>query len=118
MTSDQKSAAVHAVTVHDELVEYLADWVTQFGCNCRHPACRNCKATNEANRVLANAKQQAVVVRLSPSYSKWFISHPLSNQNAFPQEPAGFSTHGEAVVFAEQQGFKVLDEHFDLSQTH
>ena len=60
-SKDQKAAAVHAINMHDDLVECLSEWVVQHGCTCYHPACRSCRATEEANVILAKARLKPAV---------------------------------------------------------
>lgn len=56
------------------------------------------------------------VVRFISIFSKWFICHAESYQNAFGSEVNGFETRQEAVVFAESQGCVVEVHLFDRLQ--
>lgn len=41
--------------IHQE----LAEWVSQYGCTCDHPACSRCADTKRANKLLEDSKEAA-----------------------------------------------------------
>ncbi|MFK5950543.1 MAG: hypothetical protein QM500_17455 [Methylococcales bacterium] len=48
-----------------------------------------------------------VVARWVPIFSKWYICHAKSYQNAFGRKVNGFDTRGEAIEFAGQNGCEI-----------
>jgi hypothetical protein len=59
-----------------------------------------------------------VVIRWIPQFSRWYISHAASYQNAFGRDVNGFKTRGEAVKFAKENGCEVEKHSYDPLQNY
>ena len=57
-----------------------------------------------------------VVIRFVDVFSKWFICHEKSYQNAFRKEGGRFETRKEAVQFAENNNCVVVFHEKDQCQ--
>jgi len=59
-----------------------------------------------------------LVVRWIPQFSRWYLCHAETYQNAFGGGVNGFKTRGEAVEFAESEGFEIEKHEDDRLQNY
>lgn len=65
---------------------------------------------------LMQGNDMKVVVRWIHLFSKWYICHAASYQNAFRAESNGYAEREDAVNFARQRGCEVVFHEHDQLQ--
>lgn len=56
MYRESQNAQLALLSSVSELLEQLEEFVCQYGCDCKHPACKNCERTSEAKAVIEKVK--------------------------------------------------------------
>lgn len=54
-----------------------------------------------------SAVHERLVIRWIPQFSRWYLCHAATYQNAFGKDVGGFKTRGDAAEFAVSKGFDI-----------
>lgn len=68
--------------------------------------------------VQPEAMYQRLVIRWIPQFSRWYLCHAKSYQNAFGKDVGGFKTRGDAAEFARSKGFEIEKHEHDQLQNY
>ena len=65
-----------------------------------------------------SAVHERLVIRWIPQFSRWYLCHAATYQNAFGKDVGGFKTRGDAAEFAFSKGFEIEKHKHDQLQNY
>lgn len=85
--------------------------------------CDKTELQNEADSThgLSSAESAVhgrLVIRWIPQFSRWYLCHAATYQNAFGKDVGGFKTRVDAAEFAVSKGFEIEKHKHDQLQNY